>query len=101
MANALFGLQGMLATHEDVRAVVSALTNQMQKCHDQFSPRDISFCLQGLSDMERHGELGVEEVQALLSEINLKVALSPLKGHLELRFKTFGTGGKVIPVDGK
>lgn len=101
VANALFGLQGMLASHEDVRAVVSALTSQMQKSHGQFSPRDISFCLQGLSEMEKHAELGVEEVQALLSELNLKVALSPLKGHLELRFKTFGTGGKVIPIDGQ
>jgi hypothetical protein len=101
IANAIFGLQGMRIAHEDVRAVVSALTSQMQRCQETFTPRDISFCLQGLSEMERHKEMGVEELLALLSEINLKVALSPLKGHLELKFKTFGTNGKVIPLNGQ
>lgn len=98
LANAIFGLQGMTATQEEVRAVLAALTPRMEQSTEIFTPRDISFCLTGLAQMQQSMQLNVPEVGELLAEINIKVSRSSLKGLPNLQIKTYGTGGKIIPI---
>ena len=87
IANALLGLQGMNAEQEEVRAVLSALTSHMQRSTLRFSARDISFCLIGLTSIQKMMQASIQEVSELLAELNLKVSTSSLKGQPLLEFQ--------------
>jgi hypothetical protein len=86
IGNALLGLQGSHAAHEEVRAVLAALTVHLQRSRQKFTPRDISFSLMGLVQMQNKMQLQIPEVADILSELNIKVATSSLKGLPELKF---------------
>ena len=96
IANAVYGLQGMTAEAEEVRAVISALTVKMRESTEIFTARDISYCLTGLAGMQKN--LGVDEVSEMLAELNLKVSTSPLRGIPNLEFKQYGYGTKSYAV---
>jgi hypothetical protein len=94
IANILFGMQGMAAYHEEVRAVMAALLPKMRECQTIFTPRDIGFSIVGLTTMQPL-KLVHEEVWLVLEELNIKVGSSSLKGRPEVLFEMFGRGIKV------
>jgi len=116
VGNALFGMQGMDVNVPEVRAALDVLLQKMRQggnsdagvglgvsvgvdagsayagAEDEYSVKDIGYCLSGISGMPR---LVYSEVDELLSELNLKVAKSKLAGNSEL---TFLQSGKRIKV---
>lgn len=88
IANAVFGLQGMTTESDEARAVLLALLPKMRSSTGTFSTRDLGYCLTGLSSMQE-SLMSCEELGEFMSEFNLKVSQSDLKGQDIITFNVF------------
>ena len=92
ISNAMFGLQGMTADCDGVRAVIIALTEKIRNTTDIFTSRDIGYCLSGLSLMQN---TVYDEVNEFIDELTIQTSRSELKGEPNLSFFLFDRGIKV------
>jgi hypothetical protein len=93
LSNALFGLQGCVSEHEEVRAALIALTDKMRASDGIYNARDIGYSLAGLSAMQPPS---CDEVRAITEELVVKVSRSPFQGQPNLLFLQFGKGVRVV-----
>eukprot|EP00981_Chlorochromonas_danica_P002789 scaffold539_cov187-Ochromonas_danica.AAC.10 len=113
IAYTCFGLQGFDSNCDEARAVLLALLPKLRALSDNpdpktaaasndesknlFSLRDISYCLTGLSGMQR---FTYSEIDDFVEELLLQITRTPLGAHVEVEFKQFGQGFRVT-VGGK